>query len=152
MEGDIPLPPHSTEQPPQQSEVQNTTNSQEEVPIPLENFRIVSESSEAYHIPEGYERQILHLNSAREFVVINPSDAPTGSPQNPLPNDPFWTENIVRSPPRLVRDLYGMGEGADVPFSYTVPPNHFTGTTTFTSTPTVSLSTPPIGPNVTSTA
>jgi hypothetical protein len=55
MEGDIPLPPHSTEQPPQQSEVQNTTTSQEEAPIPLENFRIVSESPEAYRIPEGYE-------------------------------------------------------------------------------------------------
>jgi hypothetical protein len=150
MEGDTPLPPHSTEQSPQQSEVQNTTTSQEEVPIPLENFRIVSESPEAYRIPEGYERQILHLNSAGEFVVINPSDAPAGSPQNPLPNDPFWTENIVRSPPRLVRDLYGMGEGADVPFSYTVPPNHFTGTTTFTATPTVAPSTPPVGPNVTS--
>jgi hypothetical protein len=55
MEGDIPLPTHSTEQSPQQSEVQNTTTSQEEVPIPLENFRIVSESPEAYRIAEGYE-------------------------------------------------------------------------------------------------
>jgi hypothetical protein len=36
-----------------------------------------------------------------------------------------------------------MGEGADVPFSYTVSPNHFTGTTTFTATPT-------IGPNISS--
>jgi hypothetical protein len=55
MEGDIPLPTHSTEPSPQQSEVQNTTTSQEEVPVPLENFRIVSESREAYRIPEGYE-------------------------------------------------------------------------------------------------
>jgi hypothetical protein len=38
MEGKTPLPPHSTEESPQQSEVQNTTTSQEEVPIPLENF------------------------------------------------------------------------------------------------------------------
>jgi len=150
MEGDIPLPPHSTEQPPQPSEVQSTTTPQEEVPIPIENFRIVSESPEAYRIPEGYERQILHLNSAGEFVVINPSNAPAGSPQHPLPNDPFWTENIVRSPPRLVRDLYGMGEGTDIPFSYTVPLNHFTDTTTFTATPTVPPSTPPVGANVTS--
>jgi hypothetical protein len=148
MEGDTPLPPHSTEQSPQQSEVHNTTTSQEEVPIPLENFRIVSESPEAYRIPEGYERQILHLNSTGEFVVINPSNIPEGSPQNPLPNDPFWTENIVRSPPRLVRDLYGTGEGADASFSYTVPPNHFNGTTTFTATPTVGPNIPPVGSNV----
>jgi hypothetical protein len=100
MEGNTPLPPHSTEESPQQSEVHNTTISQEEVPIPLENFRIVSESPEAYRIPEGYKRQILHLNSAREFVV-NPN-IPAGSPQNPLANDPFWTADVVRSPPRLV--------------------------------------------------
>jgi hypothetical protein len=55
MEGNTPLPPHSTEESPQQSEVHNATTSQEEVPIPLENFRIVSESPEAYRIPEGYE-------------------------------------------------------------------------------------------------
>jgi hypothetical protein len=139
MEGNTPLPPHSTEESPQQSKVQNTTIPQEEVPIPLENFRIVSESPEAYRIPEGYERQILHLNSAREFFV-NP-DIPAGSPQNPLANDPFWTMGVVRSPPRLVRDLYGTREGADASFSYTVPPNHVTGTTTFTATPT-------IGPNI----
>jgi hypothetical protein len=48
-----------------------------------------------------------------------------------------------------VRDPYGMGEGADIPFSYTVPPNHFTGTTTFTDTPTVAPTTPPIGPRPT---
>jgi hypothetical protein len=42
-----------------------------------------------------------------------------------------------------VQDLYGTGEGADASFSYTVPPNHFTGTTTFTATPT-------IGPNISS--
>jgi hypothetical protein len=149
MEGNTPLPPHSTEESPQQSEVQNTTTSQEEVPIPLENFRIVSESPEAYRIPEGYERQILHLNSAGEFVVINPSDIPAGSSQNPLANDPFWTADIVRSPPRLVRDLYGTGEGADAPFSYTVPPNHFTGTTTFTATPTVGPNIPSVGPRST---
>jgi hypothetical protein len=52
MEGDIP---RSTEQSPQQGKVQNTTTSQEEVPVPLENFRIVSESPKDYRIPEGYE-------------------------------------------------------------------------------------------------
>jgi hypothetical protein len=117
MEGNTPLPPHSIEESPQLSEVQNTTTSQEEVPILLENFQIVSESLEAYRVLEGYERQILHLNSVGEFVVVNPSDIPTGSPQNPLANDPFWTTDIVRSPPHLVRDLYGTGEGVDTPFS-----------------------------------
>ena len=149
MEGDIPLPPHSTEQPPQPSEVQSTTTPQEEIPIPLENFRIVLESPESYHIPEGYERQILHLNSAGEFVVINPSAALAGSPQNPLPDDPFYTENIVRSPPHLVQYRHGTGEGADASSSYTVPPNHFIGTTTFTATPTVAPNTPPVGPRST---
>jgi hypothetical protein len=72
MEGNTPLPPHSTEESPQQSEVQNTTTSQEEVPTPLENFQIVLESLEAYLIPEGYEQCILHLNSIGEFVVVNP--------------------------------------------------------------------------------
>jgi hypothetical protein len=149
MEGNTPLPPHSTEESPQQSEVQNTTTSQEEVPTPLENFRIVSESPEAYRIPEGYERRILQLNSTGEFVVVNPSDIPAGSHQNPLVDDPFWTANIVRSPPRLVRDLYGTGEGADAPFSYTVPLNHFTGTTTFTATPPVGPNIPSVGPRST---
>jgi hypothetical protein len=148
MEGDIPLPTHSTKPTPQRSEVQNTTIPQEEVPIPLENFRIVSESPEAYRIPEGYERQILHLNSTGEFVVINPANIPAGSPQNPLPDDPFYTEDIVRSLPRLVQDRYGTGEGADASSSYTVPPNHFTSTTTFVVTPTVAPNTPPIGPNM----
>jgi hypothetical protein len=50
-----PFTPSFYEESPQQSEVHNTTTSQEEVPIPLENFRIISESPEAYHIPEGYE-------------------------------------------------------------------------------------------------
>jgi hypothetical protein len=98
----------------------------------------------AYRISEGYERQILHLNSAGEFVA-NP-DIPAGSSQNPLANDPFWTVDVVQSPPRLVRDLYGTGEGANASFSYTVPPNHFTGTTTFTATPTVGLNIPSVGP------
>jgi hypothetical protein len=149
MEGNTPLPPHSMEEYPQQSEVQNTTTSQKELPIPLENFRIVSESPEAYRIPEGYERQILHLNSAGEFVVINPSDILAMSSQNPLVSDPFWTADVVQSPPRLVRDLYGTREGVDAPFSYTVPPNHFTGTTTFTATPTVGPNIPFVGPRPT---
>jgi hypothetical protein len=55
MEGNIPLPPHSTKESPQQSKVQDTTTSQEEVPTPLENFQIVSESPEAFHISKGYE-------------------------------------------------------------------------------------------------
>jgi hypothetical protein len=55
MEENTPLPPHSTEEYPQQSEVHDTITSQEEVPTSLENFRIVSESPEAFRIPEGYE-------------------------------------------------------------------------------------------------
>jgi hypothetical protein len=45
-----------------------------------------------------------------------------------------------------VRDIYGTREGADASFSYTVPPNHFTCTTTFTATPTVGPNIPSVGP------
>jgi hypothetical protein len=40
MEGNTPLPPHSMEESLQQSEVQDTKTSQEEVPTPLENFEL----------------------------------------------------------------------------------------------------------------
>jgi hypothetical protein len=100
MEDTTPLPPHSTEGSPQQSEVHNIITSQEEVPTSLEDFRIVSESLEAFRIPAGYERHFLQLNSAGELVVINPSDIPTGSHSNPPVRDPLWTADIVRSPPR----------------------------------------------------
>jgi hypothetical protein len=105
MEENTPLPPHSMEEYPQQSNVHDTITSQEEVPTPLEDFRIVSESSEAFRIPEGYERRVLQLNSAGEFVIINPSDIPNGSHSNSLFDDPFWTADIVRIPPRMVGDL-----------------------------------------------
>jgi hypothetical protein len=79
-------------------------------------------------------------------VVINPYDIPAGSSQNPLASDPFWTTDVVRSPPRLVRDLYGTGEGANASFSYTVPPSHFIDTT---ATPTVGPNIPSVGPRPT---
>jgi hypothetical protein len=137
MEGNTPLPPHSMEEYPQQSEVQDTTTSQEEVPTPLENFRIVSESLEALCISEGYERCVLQLNSIGEFVIVNPSDISTGSHSNPLVNDPFWTADIVRSPSCMVWHLYGVRVGDDSPITYTVPLNHFTSTTIFTTTQSV---------------
>jgi hypothetical protein len=149
MEETTPLPPHSMEGSPQQSKVHNTVTSQEEVPTSLENFRIVSESPEAFCIPEGCERRVLQLNSADEFVVINPSDIPTGSHSNPLVEDPFWTIDIVQSPPRMVWDLYGIGIGDDVPVTYTIPLNHFTGTTIFSATPSIDLNTSSIGPRST---
>jgi hypothetical protein len=79
MEENTPLPPHSMEEYPQQSEVHDTITSQEEVPTSLENFRTVLESPKAFCIPEGYERRVLQLNSVGESIVINPSDVPTGS-------------------------------------------------------------------------
>jgi hypothetical protein len=133
----------------QQSEFHNTITSQEEVPTSLENFRIVSESPEAFHILEGYDRSVLQLNSAGEFFVVNPSDIPTGSHSNPLVDDPFWTADIVRSPPRMVRDLYGTGIGADAPITYTVPLNHFIGATIFSTTPSVGPNTSSVGPRST---
>jgi hypothetical protein len=49
----------------------------------------------------------------------------------------------------MVRDLYGAGIGVDVPITYTVPLNHFTGTTIFSATPSVGLNTSSIGPRST---
>jgi hypothetical protein len=149
MEGDTPLPPHSMEESPQQSEVHDTITSQEEFPTSLENFRIVSESPEAFRILEGYERHVLQLNSVDEFVFINPSGIPTGPHSYPLVDDPFWTADIVRSPSRMVQDLYGTGIGADAPITYTIHLNHFIGTTIFSSTPSIGLNTSSVGPRST---
>jgi hypothetical protein len=80
-------------------------------------------------------RCILQFNSAGEFVIVNPFDIPAGSHQNPLADDPFWTANIVRSlPAHGARSLWNRDGCIDAPISYTVPLNHFTGTTTFTAT------------------
>jgi hypothetical protein len=49
----------------------------------------------------------------------------------------------------MVWDLYGTGEGADAPISYTVPLNHFIGTTIFTATPSVGPNTPSVCPRST---
>jgi hypothetical protein len=49
----------------------------------------------------------------------------------------------------MVRDLYGTGMGADAPISYTVPLNHFTGTTVFTATPSIGPKKSSIGPRST---
>jgi hypothetical protein len=98
---------------------------------------------------EGYERRVLQLNSVGEFVIVNPSDIPTGSHSNPLVDDPFWTADIVRSPSRMVQDLYGIGMGDDAPITYTIPLNHFTGTVVFTTTPSIGPNTSSIGPRST---
>jgi hypothetical protein len=48
-----------------------------------------------------------------------------------------------------VRYLYGTGEGVDAPFSYTIPLNHFIGTTIFTATLLIGPNTSSIGPRST---
>jgi hypothetical protein len=158
MEDSTPLPPHSTEGSPQQSEVHDIITSQEEVSTSLENFRIVSDSLEAFRIPAGYERHFLQLNSVKELVVIDPSDIPTGSHSGPQVGDPLWTADIVRSTPRMVQDLYGLGIGADIPVisqipetsvTYTVPLDHFTGTTIISTTPSVGPNMQSVGPSST---
>jgi hypothetical protein len=49
----------------------------------------------------------------------------------------------------MVRDLYGTGIGVDMPITYTVPLNHFTGTTIFSATPFVGTNTWSVGPRST---
>jgi hypothetical protein len=49
----------------------------------------------------------------------------------------------------MVWDLYGTGIGANAPITYTVPLNHFTGTTIFSATPYVGPNTSSIGPRST---
>jgi hypothetical protein len=66
---------------------------------------------EAFRIPPGYERRFLRMNSVGELVVVS-----SGTLTGPFgADDPFWTTDIVRIPPRTVRDLYGSGAGADIP-------------------------------------
>jgi hypothetical protein len=86
------------------------------------------------------------LNSVGEFVIVNPSDILTGSHSNPLFDDPFWTADIVQSPSRMVWDLYGIGIGVDASITYTVPLNHFAGTTIFSTTPSIDPNTSFVGP------
>jgi hypothetical protein len=59
MEDSTPIPPHTSEGSPQQSEVQDTNVTQEEGSASLESFRIISDSMEAFRIPPGYERHFL---------------------------------------------------------------------------------------------
>jgi hypothetical protein len=49
----------------------------------------------------------------------------------------------------MVRDLYGTGIGADAPITYTVPLNHFTGTTVFSATLSVDSNASSVGPRST---
>jgi hypothetical protein len=49
----------------------------------------------------------------------------------------------------MVQDLYGIGMGADAPIAYTIPLNHFTGTTVFVATPSASLNTLSVDPRST---
>jgi hypothetical protein len=49
----------------------------------------------------------------------------------------------------MVRDIYGVGIGVDEPITYTVPLNHFTGTTIFTTKSSVGPNTLSVGPRST---
>jgi hypothetical protein len=49
----------------------------------------------------------------------------------------------------MVRDLYGTRIGDDTPITYTVPLNHFTGTTVFSATSSVDPNTLSVGPRST---
>jgi hypothetical protein len=49
----------------------------------------------------------------------------------------------------MVQDLYGTGIGVDAPIAYTVPLNHFTGTTIFLDTLSVGPNTSSVGPRST---
>jgi len=158
MEDSPPLPPHAMERSPQQSEVHDVITSQEEVSTSLEGFPIVTDPMEAFHIPTGYERHFLQMNSAGELVVIDPSEIPTRSHSNALVRNPLWTSNIVRSPPRMVQDLYGLGTTADIPVisqiletfvTYTVPLDHFIGTTINSIASSIGPNMKSIGPSST---
>jgi hypothetical protein len=91
---------------------------------------------EAFRIPPGYERRFLRMNSTGELVVVF-----SGTLTRPFgADDPFWTTDIVRSPPRIVRDLYGSRVGVDIPAIpelpetssiLTVSLGHFASTTAY---------------------
>ena len=49
----------------------------------------------------------------------------------------------------MVHNLYGPGIGVDIPVTYTIPLDHFTGTTVISTTPSVDLNMPYVGPSST---
>jgi len=98
MKDSTPIPPHTSEGSPQQSEVQDTNVTKEEGSASLESFRIIYNSMEAFHIPPGYERRFLRMNSVEELVVVS-----FGTLTEPFgADDPCWTTDIVRIPPPIV--------------------------------------------------
>jgi hypothetical protein len=158
MEDSTPLPPHDTEGSPQQSEVHDIITSQDEVSTSLENFRIVSNSMEAFCIPTGYQRHFLQLNSTKELIFIEPYDILTGFYLDPQVRDPLWTVDIVRSSPRTVQELYRLGIGVDTlvvsqlpktSITYTIPLDHFIGMTISSITPSIGLNMQYVGPSST---
>jgi hypothetical protein len=112
---------------------------------------------EAFRIHVGYDMCFLQMNSARELVVIAPSEISTGSLSSPQVGDPLWID-IIRSPPRTVRDLYRLGIGVDIPVisqipeksvTYTIPLDHFTSTIVISATSSIGSNRQSIGPSST---
>jgi hypothetical protein len=89
-----PFLPNPLEDSPQQSEIQDHIPSQAERTDSLERFRIISNSLYAFHIPPGYERCILRLNSFGELVV-HTSGIPIELLVGLENKDPFWTADIL---------------------------------------------------------
>jgi hypothetical protein len=92
------------------------------------------------------------MNSSGELVV-DTYGIPTGPHTGPGAENPLWTTDIFRIPPRTVRDLYDLGVGPDTPVisqlpetsvTYTIPLDHFSGTT---SNITVIPDTQSVGPS-----
>jgi hypothetical protein len=91
---------------------------------------------ESFCIPPGYEICFLQMNSIGELVVVS-----SGTLNRPFgAEDPFWTTNIVRIPPHIVRYLYGSGVGAYIPTIPELPEtsallivslSHFASTTAY---------------------
>jgi hypothetical protein len=99
---------------------------------------------------------ISWVNLSREIVIVDDTEVPTGPNTRSEVEDPLFQSESIRTPahtirtsdfgsvPLTVRDIYGnLGASPDQPLAsqmprtsvtYTVPLDHFTGTTTSVAT------------------
>jgi hypothetical protein len=128
----------------------------------LEGFQIVSDSLEAFRLPINPTLSVLRnphiprVNSSREIVIVDDTEVPTRPNAGSGVEDPLFQSESFRTPahtvgtsnfgsiPLTVHDLYGnLGVSLDQPMAsqmpetsvtYTVPLDHFTGTTSSVTT------------------
>jgi hypothetical protein len=145
------LPPNPPDISPQQSEIQDNIPSQLERTDSLNSFWLLSNPIEYFHLPLGYERCFLYLNSTGEIVVDTfglPPEIVTH-----LDEDPLEATDTTNSRRKLLIsgtevDIPATSEPLETSYTFTIPLDHFNttmcyyfaGSKTFSSGP--NLTTP----------